>query len=52
MTVTQTMTLPRGIPVFDWGEGDFQFHVRVDVPELTVNGEPLADYIRRIIEET
>ena len=52
MTVTQSITLPRGIPVFHWGEEDFQFHVRVDVPELTVNGEPLADYIRRIIEET
>lgn len=52
MSVTQTVTLPRGIPVFHWGEADFQFHVPVDVPQLTISGEPLADYIRRVIAET
>ena len=27
--VTRTLTLPRGEPVFDWGERDFRFHVPV-----------------------
>lgn len=28
-TLTQQLTLKRGLPVFDWGEGDFRFHVPV-----------------------
>lgn len=28
-TLTKTATLSRGIPVFDWGENDFAFHVPV-----------------------
>lgn len=28
-TVTKTVTVGKGIPVFDWGEGDFNFHVPV-----------------------
>lgn len=28
-TVTKTVTVNKGIPVFDWGESDFQFHVPV-----------------------
>lgn len=32
----------KSIPVFDWGQDDFQFHCDVDVAgELTVNGEPI-----------
>lgn len=27
--VTRTLTVQKGIPVFDWGENDFQFHVPV-----------------------
>lgn len=27
--VTKNLTVQKGIPVFDWGEGDFQFHVPV-----------------------
>lgn len=30
--LTRTATIGKGIPVFDWGEGDFQFHVPVSVP--------------------
>ena len=28
-TVTKTVTISKGIPVFDWGENDFAFHVPV-----------------------
>ena len=28
-SVTKTVTIRRGIPVFDWGENDFAFHVPV-----------------------
>ena len=28
-TVTKTLTVQKGQPVFDWGEADFQFHVPV-----------------------
>lgn len=44
------LILKKGIPVFDWGETDFQFHVPVDVPEISINGISLADYIRNIIK--
>lgn len=39
-----TTSISKGIPIFDWGENDFQFNVPVGLP-----GGPLADYI---IEET
>ena len=45
----KTLTLKKGVPVFDWGEEDFRFHVPVEMPALTVNGVPLADYIRAIV---
>lgn len=48
-TVTTTVIVQKGIPVFDWGENDFQFNVPVDLPGLTINGTSLADYIRNII---
>lgn len=31
----KTMTVPRGIPVFDWSEEDFAFHVPVSMPQLS-----------------
>ena len=31
MEVPQTMTVKKGIPVFDWGEKDFAFHVPISV---------------------
>ena len=52
MTVTQNITLPRGMPVFHWGEEDFQFCVPVDLPALTIAGEPLDDYIRRVVTQS
>lgn len=49
-TQTQTVTVSKGIPVFDWGENDFAFHVPVrftaaDGTEFTldlVNGQLTA----------
>lgn len=32
-TVTKTVTVQRGIPVFDWGEDDFEFHVNVKISD-------------------
>jgi hypothetical protein len=46
MTVTATLTVRKGLPVFSWGETGFCFHVPVELPALTVDGIPLADYIR------
>lgn len=37
MTISKTITLQKGIPVFDWGEGDFRFNVPV-VLESNING--------------
>lgn len=31
MTLTQDVGLSQGIPVFEWGKGDFRFHVPVEV---------------------
>lgn len=39
--VTKAATLPRGVPVFDWGQGDFRFHVPVYIPKLYVNGREI-----------
>lgn len=49
MSVSLPLTVRKGLPVFQWSETDFKFHVPVDLPALTVNGIPLADYIRTII---
>lgn len=35
--ITETAVIRRGIPVFDWGENDFAFHVPV-----TINGAPVV----------
>lgn len=35
-----TLTVGKGVPVFDWGENDFRFNVPVNLPE-----GPLADYV-------
>ena len=37
MTVQKSVTVRQGIPVFDWGQKDFVFHVPVDC-EQSVNG--------------
>ena len=39
-SVTKTATIQKGIPVFDWGEEDFNFNVPISLPE-----GPLLDYI-------
>ncbi len=46
MQVTKQAVLKKGVPVFDWGEGDFAFHVpvRMDVPlSLAAGGTGAAD---------
>ena len=35
-TAQKTLILPKGLPVFDWGEGDFAFHV----PVVLSDGSP------------
>lgn len=45
-TNAKTLTVGKGIPVFDWGENDFQFHVPVSFEKgLTVAGKPLVDLL-------
>lgn len=39
-SVTRTLTVKKGEPVFDWGENDFAFHVPV-----TLQGQPLFGYL-------
>lgn len=46
LTIERTVILKQGIPVFDWGKHDFQFHVPVyiqghlvDVPEVLFTSE-------------
>ncbi len=42
----KTVTLSAGVPVFDWGENDFQFHVPVNaVGGLQINGVSLLDWV-------
>ena len=50
MTASQKLTVQKGVPVFDWGENDFQFNVPVELPGLTIGGVDLDAYIRAIIE--
>lgn len=33
-TVTKEVTIGKGVPIFDWGEKDFQFHVPITVPGI------------------
>lgn len=35
-TVTKNITVPRGIPVFDWGENDFNFNVPVMIDNVNL----------------
>lgn len=49
-TVTKKVTVNKGIPVFDWGESDFAFHVPVDIPQLSINGQSLEEYIKSVIQ--
>lgn len=42
-TVTKTVTIPKGIPVFDWGENDFAFNVPV-----TINGVNILEKLAEL----
>ena len=47
-TITKTVDVQKGVPVFDWGENDFAFNVPV-----TINGDEVAtkDYVEQFIKE-
>ena len=41
-TLEKNVILKKSVPVFDWGENDFQFHVPVDIEGgLSVSGKPV-----------
>lgn len=43
-TVTKTLTLQKGTPVFDWGENDFAFNVPVKINgTLTIGGKTITE---------
>ena len=48
--VSRMLTVNKGMPVFDWGEEDFCFHVPVQLPQLQIGNVTLADYIRQVVE--
>lgn len=50
MSVGLSLPVQKGVPVFDWGEEDFQFHVPVEVAALTIGGVPLEKYIQSIMQ--
>lgn len=50
MQVSKTLKVQKGIPVFDWGENDFRFNVPVSLPELTINGKSLEEYIKALVQ--
>ncbi len=39
-TITKTVTLRKGLPVFDWGETAFHFHVPISIED-----QPVADFV-------
>lgn len=43
----RVLTVGKGIPVFDWGENDFQFHVPVAVPRLLLDGHEVHNHSYR-----
>ena len=43
-TVPKSVTVQKGIPVFDWGENDFNFNVPVTINGAGIMG-PLGDYV-------
>ena len=43
---TSSATIPKGIPVFDWGENDFNFNVPV-----YINGTELVEYIVAVAKQ-
>lgn len=47
-TVTKTITLQRGIPVFDWGENDFSFHVPIKIGDTQLTEAQLIKLLALI----
>lgn len=43
--VTKTVRIQPGIPIFDWGEKDFNFNVPVNLPQLKIQKNNVADWI-------
>ena len=51
MQESRNLTVQKGVPVFDWGENDFCFHVPVRLPQLQIGEDSLEAYIGRIINK-
>lgn len=51
MQASQSLSVQKGMPVFDWGEHDFCFHVPVQLPQLQIGNQSLEELIRKIIRE-
>lgn len=47
-SVTKTITVKRGIPVFDWGENDFNFHVPIKIGNTTLTEAQLQQLLALI----
>lgn len=47
-TVTRTIKLQRGIPVFDWGENDFNFHVPIKIGDTQLTEAQLQQLLALI----
>lgn len=47
-TVNKYIPIQRGIPVFDWGENDFNFHVPVKLGDTTLTEEQLKKLLALI----
>lgn len=47
-TVTKTITLQRGVPVFDWGENDFNFHVPIKIGDTQLTEAQLQQLLALI----
>lgn len=47
-SVTKSLTLQRGIPVFDWGENDFAFHVPIKIGDTQLTEAQLIKLLALI----
>ena len=43
--VTKSVRIQPGIPIFDWGQSDFNFNVPVNMPRLMIQKSNVADWI-------
>lgn len=51
-SVTKNITMQRGIPVFDWGENDFNFHVPVKIGDTTLTEDVLTQLIALLPQDS